>query len=134
MTRTVFVKKPTNEEVKIYETVLESQKHAIKQFEKQKGKYEFKAKMIDKVARDYIISQGYPSIPHALGHGVGIEVHEAPVLSPASKDILKPGMVFSIEPGIYIPGKIGVRIEDLVYLKDDGYEVITTAPNELIVL
>lgn len=135
MTRTIFVQKPTTEEARLYQTVLLSQQKAIKAFEKNtKQKYEFKAKRIDELARNVITSANYPSIPHALGHGIGIEVHESPTISPRSKDVLKPGMVFSIEPGIYIPGKIGVRIEDLVYLKKDGFEVITKAPSELIVL
>lgn len=76
------------------------------------------ASEVDKIAREYILSQGFPSIPHSLGHGIGLAVHESPSLSPASKDILDNGMVFSIEPGIYLPRKFGIRIEDLFTIQD----------------
>ncbi len=89
---------------------------------------------IDNAARDYIVKQGYPSIPHSLGHGIGIEVHEPPRLSPKSKDILKPGMIFSVEPGIYLPGFGGVRIEDLVLIKKDEVELLTHSPKKIIEL
>ena len=95
-------------------------------------KWNIKAFDIDKIARNYIIKQGFPTIPHSLGHGIGIEVHEGPRLSPKSKDILKPSMVFSIEPGIYIPGYGGVRIEDLVVLEKNGLRLLTHSPKNLI--
>lgn len=135
MTRTVFLSKPTSEEAKVYEAVLQANEKAI-EFVKQKYKQKKKVsvKKVDGVARRHILDQGYPSIPHSLGHGVGIEVHEAPRLSPNSKEVLKSGMIFSIEPGIYIPGKIGVRIEDLVALEDDKIEVLTKSSKEIIIL
>ncbi|MBI2613296.1 MAG: aminopeptidase P family protein [Candidatus Levybacteria bacterium] len=137
MTRTIFFGKPTAEQKRMYQTVLESQKKAIQQFSnltiKQLDKG-IKASKIDKIAREHIISKGYKTIPHSLGHGIGIDVHEAPRLSPKSKDILKVGMVFSIEPGIYIPNLGGVRIEDLVVLEKKGPRLLTHSPKNLIEL
>lgn len=135
MTRTVFFGKPTNEQKKIYQTVLEAQKLAIEYLQKsylRDGRTD--SSEVDRIARDYITSKGYKTIPHSVGHGIGIEVHEAPYLSPKSKDILKEGMVFSVEPGIYIPGFGGVRIEDLVILEKTGIRLLTHSPKTLIVV
>lgn len=126
MTRTVFFGKPSERQKKIYETVLGAQQKAINFVKKQ-----VKAKAVDKVARDYIKSKGFPDIPHSLGHGIGLEVHEHPSLSPKSKDILKEGMVFSIEPGIYLPGFGGIRIEDLFVLEKNGLRQLTTSPTKV---
>lgn len=133
MTRTVFFGKATDEQKHIYQIVLEAQKHAINSLY---TKYyiqntEVKASEIDNAARKYIIENKYPAIPHSLGHGVGLEVHESPRLSPQSKDILKPGMVFSIEPGIYLKGIGGVRIEDLVVLEKSGLRLLTNSSKYL---
>lgn len=118
MTRTFFVGKPTKEQEKVYNTVKESQQLAVKLIDNLlRDAKPIPASEIDTIAREHIISQGYPSIPHSLGHGIGIEVHEAPSLSINSKDLLKEGMVFSIEPGIYLEGKFGVRIEDLYTIR-----------------
>jgi len=142
MTRTIFFGKPDSKQKKIYEAVLKTQQEAVKfiEFSIKAGK-QLKASDVDKVARDYIISKGYPSIPHSLGHGVGLEVHEHPHLSPKSKEVLKEGMVFSIEPGIYLPaGRYGipdfggVRIEDLFILQKDGLKQITNSPKNLIIV
>ncbi len=85
-----------------------------------------KASELDKVARDFLDRQGYGAyFGHALGHGVGLDVHESPSISPRSKDVLKTGMVFTIEPGIYIPDWGGIRIESMVYLSGNGKEVLT---------
>ena len=92
---------------------------------------EIKATDVDKVARDYIMSKGFPTIPHSLGHGIGLEVHEHPSLSLKSKETLKEGMVFSIEPGIYIPDFGGVRIEDLFVLEKGVLRQITNSSKEL---
>lgn len=135
MSRTVFLGKPTREQKKIYETVLQAQSIVMEKLNILISQYpSIPASKIDKVARDYIISKGYPTIPHSLGHGIGRKVHEAPKLSPKSKDILKPGMVFTIEPGIYIEGFGGVRIEDVVALEHCRVRLITKAPRELIIL
>ena len=133
MTRTVFFGKATNEQRKMYETVLAAQSRAIDLLNSLFMIHDsIPAKNIDQAARDYIISQGYKTIPHSLGHGIGLEVHESPHLSPLSKDILRENMVFSIEPGIYIPGVGGVRIEDLVVLEKNGLRLLTSSPKELI--
>ncbi|MDP3733126.1 MAG: M24 family metallopeptidase, partial [Candidatus Daviesbacteria bacterium] len=128
MTRTIFFGKPSGKQRKIYETVLEAQKRAVDFVNKQikNGKI-IKAKEVDQVAREYIKSKGFFDIPHSLGHGIGLEVHEHPNLSPKSKDILKEGMVFSIEPGIYIQGEGGVRIEDLFVLEKGVLRKLTCA-------
>jgi len=90
---------------------------------------------LDAVARDYIREQGYePYFGHGLGHGVGLEIHEKPVVSPRSDAVVEEGMVFTIEPGIYVPGFGGVRIEDTVAVTADGCIVLTQAPKELILL
>jgi Xaa-Pro aminopeptidase len=88
---------------------------------------------LDAVARDYIREQGYDSFfGHGLGHGVGLEIHEKPVLSPRSEAVVEEGMVFTIEPGIYVPGFGGVRIEDTVAVTADGCVLLTRAPKDLI--
>lgn len=90
---------------------------------------------LDEVARGYIREQGYEDcFGHGLGHGVGLEIHEKPVVSPRSEILLEEGMVFTIEPGIYIPDFGGVRIEDTVVVSSDGCVVLTQAPKELIEL
>jgi Xaa-Pro aminopeptidase len=90
---------------------------------------------VDAVARTIISDAGYgPYFGHGLGHGVGLEIHEAPRLNQHSESILEPGMAVTVEPGIYIPGKGGVRIEDLVLVTETGCEILTTLPKELKVL
>ena len=120
-TRTSFIGTVPGEWKKAYQVVAKAQGLAIDCLASSRINHKAEgipASGVDKVARDYIISQGYPSIPHSLGHGIGLEVHEAPTLSPQSKDILTDGMVFSIEPGIYIPNELGIRIEDLFTIQD----------------
>ncbi|MBK5276014.1 MAG: aminopeptidase P family protein [Desulfuromonadales bacterium] len=90
---------------------------------------------IDAIARDFIREHGYGDyFGHGLGHGVGLEIHEKPVISPRSETIIEKGMVFTIEPGIYVPGFGGVRIEDTVVVASDGCRLLTRAPKELIQL
>ncbi len=114
MTRTFTQGTPPREQLKAIDVVKMSQDLAVKYIENTlKEKKDISASEVDDIARDYIIEKDFPSIPHSLGHGIGIEVHEAPSLSPNSTDTLVEGMVFSIEPGIYINGKFGVRVEDL---------------------
>ena len=89
----------------------------------------------DKAARDVIAEAGYGAFfGHGTGHGVGIEIHEEPRVSPTGTDILEAGNVVTDEPGIYLPGCFGVRIEDMVLITEDGMENLTHSPKELIVL
>lgn len=127
MTRTVFFGKADPKFRKIYNTVLNSQKKAI-----DKIKPNLKTSIIDKAARDYIIGKNFPDIIHAVGHGIGIEVHEAPSISPTSIDKIKNGMVFSVEPGIYILGYGGVRIEDLILVRNGFAELISLSKKGII--
>jgi Xaa-Pro aminopeptidase len=132
MTRTLVFGSPSPEQKKIYETVLQAQTTAFEYI--QQNINQASGKKADGVARESILKAGYPSIPHSLGHGIGIEVHEHPFLSPNSKEGLKPGMVFSIEPGIYLPGSGGVRIEDLFVIDENGIRQITKSPKNLSIV
>ncbi len=124
ITRTVFLGKPTAEHRKVYQTVLDAQLRAIEAIAPGKA-----GKDIDAIARDYIASQGYgDKFGHGLGHGLGIAVHDGPGLSTTSDIVLEPGMVMTVEPGIYIEGWGGVRIEDDVIVTESGVEIITSAP------
>jgi len=135
MTRTVIFGKANAEQKKIYKTVLIAQTKAIKFLQSSIFNHQsINGFDVDKIAREHIISKKFPTIPHSLGHGIGLEVHEKPSLSLKSKDELKEGMVFSVEPGVYIPGFGGVRIEDLVVLNKNGLEIMTRANRELIEL
>jgi Xaa-Pro aminopeptidase len=84
---------------------------------------------VDKVARDVLAGAGLAEhFIHSLGHGVGLEIHEPPTLSPLSESVLEPGMIVTIEPGIYLPGVGGIRVEDLLVVTDDGYDNLTSLP------
>jgi Xaa-Pro aminopeptidase len=131
MTRTVVIGKATEQQKKIYHTVLNAQQKAIEYIEKTLlVNKPVKAGAADTAAREYIESEGFPTIPHSLGHGIGIDVHELPRLSPSSKSILSEGMVFSIEPGIYLPEIGGVRIEDLFTIQNNKLIQLTKAPKK----
>ena len=134
MTRTVFYGNANANQKKIYNAVLESQKIAADKISTllEKSKTILHAKEIDKTARDYLISQGYPEMPHSLGHGIGLEVHEAPRLTTNSKEILENGNVFSIEPGVYVPDAFGIRIEDLYAIENGKLKNLTNAPKNFI--
>ncbi len=129
ITRTVSVGKPQERAREIYDVVLRANLAAIEAV--QSGK---PASEIDTVARDLIAEAGYADFfGHGLGHGIGLEVHEAPGLTPQNHEPLVAGMVATIEPGIYLPGFGGVRIEDDVVVEPNGCEIITGFPkNELI--
>ncbi len=116
MTRTFLPKKPTAEQRNVYEKVLTAQELAIKAI-----KPGVACAKLDKIARDSMGKEAQ-YFGHSLGHGVGLDVHEAPNLSSRSKDILKTGMVVTVEPGIYLDGKFGVRIEDCGLVTEKGYE------------
>jgi Xaa-Pro aminopeptidase len=90
---------------------------------------------VDAVAREIIDAAGHGEhFGHGLGHGVGLEVHEGPRLSKQGEDALRAGMVVTVEPGVYVPGAVGVRIEDLVIVTEDGGEVVSSLPKELRVV
>ena len=130
MTRTVFFGKPSGEFLKIYEIVLEAQKLAI-----ENVKASLSCADLDGLARDYITAKGYGKLfGHGLGHGVGLKIHLKPKLSYLSQDVLSENMIITIEPGIYLPGKFGVRIEDNLVVKKNGFENLTKSPKELIIL
>jgi Xaa-Pro aminopeptidase len=113
-----------------YETTLRAQEAALAAIEAGKTGEE-----MDTVARDVIAAAGFgDAFGHALGHGVGLEVHEGPRLSQKSEDLLAPGEVVTVEPGIYLPGELGVRIEDFVVVTEDGSENLSTLPKELTVV
>jgi Xaa-Pro aminopeptidase len=130
MTRTVFVGKAPPELRKVYEIVHEAQRRALDTI-----KPGIAGKAADAAARDYITEKGYgKQFGHGLGHGVGIEVHEMPTLSATSKETLAPGDVVTVEPGIYLPGVGGVRIEDMAHVTKTGYVNLTRSPKRLIEL
>ena len=121
MTRTFFMGEPSAELAQIYQAVLCAQQTALDQFNVGMTGAE-----LDRIARDVLYAHGYgPYFVHALGHGVGIEVHEGVTVGRKSQDSLLPGMVFSIEPGVYVEGLGGVRIEDLVVVTETGLRVLT---------
>lgn len=128
LTRTVTVGKADSKAVEIHSLVLRAQSAAI-----AAARPGINAKELDEVARKVIRGAGYADyFGHGLGHGLGLEVHAEPRISYLSNDDLVAGQVFTIEPGVYIPGFGGVRIEDDVHLSDSGCEVLTQSPRELI--
>lgn len=130
MTRTVAVGQVDDEQRKIYDTVLKAQRAGIAAV-----KGGLSCKEIDKVARDIIYAAGYEGcFGHGLGHSVGVEIHEMPAFNTRCETVLKPGTVMTVEPGIYIENKYGVRIEDMVYVTDNGCINLTNSPKELICL
>lgn len=127
MTRTVAVAGCGGEEREVYEVVLAAQKAALAAL--RPGVL---CRDVDAAARSVIDSAGYKGrFGHGTGHGVGLELHEKPILNPRSEETLAKGNVVTVEPGIYIPGKFGVRIEDMALLTDDGFENLTYSPKEL---
>ncbi|MBQ8166959.1 MAG: aminopeptidase P family protein [Lachnospiraceae bacterium] len=131
MTRTVYMgDELTEKQLEVYTTVLAAQKEALKAI-----KPGVVCSDIDKIARDYIAAAGYGDcFGHGLGHGVGLFIHEEPRFSRTCDEVLVPGMVLSVEPGIYLPGEFGVRIEDLIVVTEDGYENLAASPKVLILM
>jgi Xaa-Pro aminopeptidase len=121
MTRTFLSKQASQEEKNVYALVLESQEAGIAAI-----KSGVKCSAVDQVARD-VMGKHSKDFGHSLGHGIGLDVHENPSLSGRSKDILEENMVVTVEPGIYLPGRFGVRIEDMGRVTQDGYENFTGA-------
>ncbi|NLC69395.1 MAG: aminopeptidase P family protein [Clostridiaceae bacterium] len=130
MTRTVFVgRKPCAKMEEIYNTVLTAQVEALK-----RARRGMTGKEIDSIAREIIKGAGYgDNFGHGLGHGVGLEIHEDPSVA-SSETAIEKGMVVTIEPGIYIEGFGGVRIEDMIVMGDDEPIVLTASPKDMIIL
>ena len=129
-TRTVCVGRPTDEMVNVYDTVLRAQLRGI-----EAARAGVTGKEVDGAARQVIEDAGYGGyFGHSFGHSLGLEIHEAPNASPTNEEPLPEGAVISAEPGIYIPGKFGVRIEDVLWLTAEGSKNITELPKELIIL
>lgn len=131
MTRTIITGGVSDSrQAEIYDIVLKAQLRALEII-----KADLPCSEADKAARDIIREAGYGEcFGHSLGHSLGIEIHENPNLSEKSKDVLKEGNVVTVEPGIYIEGLGGVRIEDVAVITENGYINLTTAPKELIIL
>jgi len=130
MTRTVHLGKPSSGERRLYSAVKEAQAAAVAAVKPGKT-----AAQVDTAARSVLQKAGFGKFfSHSTGHGVGLEIHEQPRIAQKGREKLLPGMVITIEPGAYIPGKGGVRIEDMVVVTDDGCEVLTPTTKELIVV
>lgn len=130
MSRVVCVGHASDYQKEIYEIVLSAQKAALKA-----ARSGVTAGEVDLAAREFIDSCGYKDcFGHASGHGVGIEVHEKPSVTKAEKTVLCENMVITVEPGIYISGQFGIRIEDMIVIKNDGFENLTKAPKTLLEL
>lgn len=130
MTRTVAVGRVSPELKSIYQAVLEAQTLALEAVAPGK-----KGQELDALARQHLEGRGYgPHFTHGLGHGVGLFIHEGPALGQTSEDVLEVGNIVTIEPGVYIPGLGGCRIEDLALVTAEGHEVLSRSPKHLIEL
>ena len=130
MTRTVAVGQPTEEMERVYHTVLEAQRAGI-----SAARAGVTGSEVDWAARQVIQQAGYGAFfSHSFGHSLGLEIHESPNASSSEQKVLPAGAVISAEPGIYLPGRFGVRIEDVLVLREGGCEDITQSPKNLIVL
>ena len=128
-TRTIAIGKPSEFDAEIHKIVLEAQLAALDFIKPGVSAIE-----VDKVARDVITKAGYGEyFNHRLGHGIGMDVHEFPSIGGSEDIIIEKGMCFSDEPGIYIPGKVGVRIEDCLYVTDNGCDVFTHTNKDLMI-
>ena len=130
MTRTVAVGQPCAEQIHVYDTVLRAQTTALEALHEGLA-----ASAADAAARDIIAHAGYGEcFGHSTGHGVGVEIHEGPNLSSRSSQVLPAGCVVTVEPGIYLPGRFGVRIEDMAVVTAKGHRDLTASPKQLICL
>ncbi len=128
ITRTFSLGGISDEQKNMFNVAYEAQQMAINAI--RPG---IKAEDVDKVARDYIKEKGFGKhFPHLTGHGLGLDIHEMPIIDEGFDMVLQPGMVVTIEPGIYVEGLGAARVEDMVLVTDDGHEVLTYAPRELI--
>ena len=130
ITRNFCFGRPTDEYVDAYRHVLAANEKGI-----EAGYDGVSAKALDAVSRDYLTSVGLGQyFTHSLGHGVGIDIHEKPFLNTRSQDIITKGMTYTVEPGIYINGKFGIRIEDLLYMSETGPVLLSRCNKNLIIL
>ena len=130
MTRTIYLGHVSDEQAEIYNTVLKANQALIDQ-----AKAGLVFRDFDKIPRDIIVEAGYGEyFTHGIGHGIGLDIHEEPYFNQTSKEVIETGMVLTDEPGIYIEGKYGVRIEDDILITETGCELLTLAPKELIVI
>lgn len=130
MTRTFFFQSVTSRAKMVYETVLSANQRAISMV-----KPNVRFADIDAAARDYITAKGFGTyFTHRTGHCIGLDVHDWGDVSAANQEYVRPGMIFSIEPGIYLPGELGVRIEDLVLVTETGCELLTHYKKELTII
>ena len=130
MTRTVALGQPTEEMEKVYAAVLAAQKAGI-----NAARAGITGREVDEAARRCLREEGYEEyFTHSFGHSLGIDIHESPNASPSESRVLPVGAVISAEPGVYLPGRFGVRIEDVLILNESGCEDITRSPKDLIVL
>ncbi len=126
LTRVFFLGKINSLARRIYALVLKAQAMAIKKIKPGE-----KASIIDAASRRYIVSKGYGNcFVHSLGHGVGLDIHEGPNISGKSEEILREGMVFTVEPAVYFPGEFGIRVEDMVLVTKNGCEVLSGLINK----
>jgi Xaa-Pro aminopeptidase len=130
MTRTVAVGYVSQKQREVYNIVLSAQKTALEAIREGVA-----CSAADAAARDIINAAGYGEyFRHSTGHGVGVEIHEGPSLSPISQEVLKAGNIVTVEPGIYLPGEFGVRIEDMVAVTHDGCENLTSCAKEMLII
>lgn len=129
MTRTVALSFIADEQQKVYDTVLKAQTLAF-----EKIKAGAVCKDVDAAARDFIYKDYKGAFGHGLGHSLGVDIHESPAFNTRDTTVLKSGMVLTVEPGIYLENKFGVRIEDMALVTDDGYENLTKSEKKLIIL
>ena len=128
MTRTLHVGRPSAEARRVYEAVREAQQAALEAVRPRKTVGE-----VDAAARKLLHKRGLGKyFTHSTGHGLGLEIHEAPRVAAGQTEILRPGMVITVEPGVYLPGKFGVRIEDTVVVTATGCDILTNCPKELL--
>ncbi len=128
MTRTIYIGKPSEKDIKMYNLLLETEKAAVASVRENTEcglVYDNVVKWLGKYSKNFT---------HGLGHGVGVEIHEAPNLKPQSKDKIKSNMVFTVEPGVYFAEKFGIRIEDTVALVEGKPDVLTKSPKGLILI
>ena len=130
MTRTVYLGKPTREEKTAYASVLEAEQAGVRAVRAGAT-----AASVDDAARDVLKRAGLGRwFSHSTGHGVGLEIHEGPRLGAGIQEILDEGMVVTVEPGVYLPGRFGIRIEDMVVVEQNGARVLTPTPRDLLTL